>query len=77
MGTRTTSTGKKPTPEGILEAALVSAEEGHALFDAEARKLLGISGDEFIRKWDAHELDVDGPQHGAIIQLSFLMDFAR
>ena len=31
---------------------VVTPEEGLALFDQQARKTLGISGDEFLRRWD-------------------------
>lgn len=34
---------------------ILSAEEGRAYFDRRVRKLLGISGDEFLRRWDAGE----------------------
>jgi hypothetical protein len=32
-------------------------EEAHALFDAEARKVMGMSGEEFLRRYDAGEFD--------------------
>jgi len=32
-------------------------EEAHALFDAEARRVMGISGEEFLRRYDAGEFD--------------------
>jgi hypothetical protein len=30
-----------------------------AIFDADARRTLGISGEEFLRRWDAGEYDGD------------------
>ena len=36
---------------------IATVEQGRELFDQEARKLLGISGEEFLRKWDAGEYD--------------------
>lgn len=39
-----------------------SPEETRAFFDAQARKLLGISGAEFIRRRDAGELVADDPE---------------
>lgn len=77
MSARTGSAKKKPTPEEELAALLLSPEEAWAEFDSEARRWLGISGEDFLRKWDAHEMDVDGPQHDSIIHLSFLIPFAR
>lgn len=32
---------------------LTTAKEGQELFDRQSRELLGISGDEFLRRWDA------------------------
>lgn len=33
----------------------LTEEQGRALFDRDARKALGISGDEFLQRWDAGE----------------------
>jgi hypothetical protein len=43
-------------PDADLVAPL-TREESLALVDEQARKHLGISGAEFIRKWDAGEFD--------------------
>ena len=54
-------------------------EEGRAMFDAAARKWMGLSGDEFIRRWDAGEYagiaDKDGYRH--IMDLAGLISFGR
>lgn len=54
-------------------------EEGMALFDAQARQLLNISGEEFLRRWDAGEYrDIaDAPGHRHIMRLAMLIPFAR
>lgn len=54
-------------------------EESHEFFDAQARRLLGITGAEFLRRYDAGEYDelVDGPDHGAVAQLVMLGPFGR
>ena len=58
---------------------ILTPEEGRAAFDAAARKWMGISGEEFIRRWDAGEYkeiaDKDGYRH--IMQLAGLIGFAR
>jgi len=61
--------------EGIVE---LSDDEGRAMFDAQCREHLGISGAEFLRRWDAGEYkeardrcDYD------IVELSMLIPFAR
>ena len=35
------------------DAILTSDADAWAVFDAEARRMLGIPGDEFLRRWDA------------------------
>jgi len=35
----------------------LTTEEAHAIFEENARYYLGLSGDEFIRKWDAGGFD--------------------
>jgi hypothetical protein len=56
-----------------------SAEEGRAMFDRQARELVGMSGDEFIRRWDAGEFrdvaDSAGNLH--ILRLASLIPFGR
>jgi hypothetical protein len=54
-------------------------EEGRAFFDEQARAQLGISGEEFLRRWDAGEFaaTVDDPEHAALRRLAALIPFAR
>jgi hypothetical protein len=42
-------------PDQIPGIHYITSEEARAIFDHEARKTLGISGDEFLRRWDAGE----------------------
>lgn len=58
---------------------LLTPEEARALFDRRARQLLRISGEEFLRRWDAGEYrpvrdDVDGHKVG---ELFMMLPFAR
>jgi hypothetical protein len=57
----------------------LSPEEGRQYFDEQARKRLGISGEEFLRRLDAGEYDgtPDDPEHWPIIELSLMTGFAR
>lgn len=49
-------------------------EEGRVLFDSTARELLGISGDEFLRRLRAGEYDgvPDDPEHWDILYLAMM-----
>lgn len=60
-----------------MPADELTYEEGRELLDAAARRKLGMSGDEFLAAWDAGTLDVDGPDHVAIVHVSGLIPFAR
>jgi hypothetical protein len=58
---------------------VLKPEEGRALFDEQARELMGVSGAEFLRRYDAGEYDaiIDDPAHREIGLLEFLIPFAR
>ncbi|MFG3556519.1 hypothetical protein ACGGAQ_19260 [Micromonospora sp. NPDC047557] len=50
-------------------------EEGRELFDRRAKKLLGISGAEFLARWDRGEyMDAEDPKVNAV---AILIPFAR
>ena len=57
----------------------LNPEESRQFFDEQARKALGMSGDEFLRRWDAGEFDAiaDDPDHPEIMHLAMLIPFAR
>lgn len=69
------------SPELDLPYRVLSLEEGQAMFDIQAREITGMSGDEFIAKWDAGEYfdrDLDADQAGRTITfLASLIPFAR
>jgi len=54
----------------------LSREEGRALLDRQARYFLGISGDEFVRAWDAGEFD-DDPDRPEVMNVVMLIGFAK
>lgn len=58
---------------------LTTVEEGTALFDRRARSTLGISGREFLRRWDAGEYRSvpDTVEGRKVRRLFMLMPFAR
>jgi hypothetical protein len=54
----------------------VTVEEGRALFDDAARSLLGVSGPEFLRRYDANDIPLDWPPH-KVDWLAILIPFGR
>lgn len=51
----------------------VSRQEGKELFDTDAQRLLGISGDEFIRLYKADQLDQF--EHADVMELIVSLPF--
>lgn len=62
-------------PDGISDAQFVTIEEGREIFDRRARMELGISGEEFVRRWDAGEYTPvpDTPEGRKIARLSMML----
>ena len=66
-------------PDEIPGIHFVTEDEGVALFDQEAREALGISGAEFLQRWDAGEFrPVPDTKEGRKVgRLVMLIPFAR
>lgn len=61
--------------KGTPRTPRVSGERLQAMFDARARHYLGISGEEFLRQWDAGEYrDCDSTP---ILRLAMLLPLVR
>ena len=59
--------------------AVLDPELGIAMFDQEARRIVGISGDEFLARWDAgafHDME-DTPEGRKLSYLILLIPFGR
>lgn len=70
--------GDEPTANSNLAQYEISYEEGWELLNAEALRYLNISGEEFVRRWDAGEIDFDAPEtHSAVVRLWMLLPFVR
>ena len=55
------------------KAKVLTRDEGRKLLDRQARRNLGISRREFVRKWDAKEFkDPDRPE---VMRVAFLLPF--
>jgi hypothetical protein len=65
--------------DAVPGVRFATADEGRALFDRQARKLLDISGAEFLRRWDAgaYRPIPDTPEGRKVRRLVMLMPFAR
>lgn len=54
----------------------LTQEEGRALLDEVAREYLGMSGDEFLRAWDAGEFDGDADRP-EVMRVAMLIPLGR
>jgi hypothetical protein len=54
-------------------------DEGRAFFDALARRLMGMSGEEFLRRYNADEFNdvLNDPEHRGVMKLVMLRPFGR
>jgi len=59
----------------VSEVREATVEEGLALFDKRARALFGISGEEWLSRWDAGEYRES--TDSKVITLAMLIPFAR
>ncbi|MBK5218385.1 MAG: hypothetical protein JJE35_01165 [Thermoleophilia bacterium] len=58
-----------------IEVRELDREAGQELLDEQARKFLGISGPEFLRRWQAGEIDADSDPD--VMRVAMLAGFAR
>jgi hypothetical protein len=66
----------KTSGDVVPEVHELSAAEGKALFDKTARRLLSISGEEFLTRWDAGVYE-DERENMAVTKVAMLIPFAR
>ena len=62
--------------EHLLKTRELNLEEGRPLLDWLARRQLGMSGEAFMRAWDAGEFDeqAEGPE---VVHIAMLLPLAR
>ncbi len=80
-------TRQRPEPPAIDEedgfvlppVIELSDEEARAHFDRQARRLVGLSGEEFLRRYDRGDYaGIEEDEFGrAVVELSFLVSFGR
>jgi hypothetical protein len=66
-----------PADEGGVEVCELDEAEGRELFDQTARKALGISGPEFLRRYDSGEYGCGTGRCAEAHHLIMLIPFAR
>ena len=66
---------EKTTPTPIPGVRYISKEEGAERLDRAARKWLGMSGEEFVSRFNAG--DIPDPDRTEVIRLSILMQYAE
>lgn len=59
----------------LPEVRELTREEGRELFDRTARQYMGMSGEEFLRAWDAGE--IKNPDRPEVMRVVFAIPFAR
>jgi len=71
-----TTPGQEREIEGVR---FLDDDEAREHFDSEAHRLLGVSGDEFLRRYDAGEFEaeMDGPRHRQLVKMVMLLPFGR
>lgn len=70
---------EQATDDAIAGVDFATPEQARALFDRRARQLLQISGEEFLKRWDAgvYRPVRDTAEGRKIGQLVMMMPFAR
>jgi hypothetical protein len=55
----------------VPEIVELTDEEARRIFDERSRELVGMSGEEFLRKWDAGE--IEDPDQSHIVRLVLMI----
>ncbi len=56
----------------------ITPEEAREMFDLSARYWMKMSGEEFLRRWDAAEFgDPDNPYRSELVHVVMMLPFAR
>lgn len=61
------------------EIRWLNDEEAHTVFDAEARRVMGMSGEDFLRRYDAGEFNAihDNGENTDFVRLEMLISWGR
>lgn len=75
MATRKRITSTRRPIERPRGVRYVSRSEGAKLVDRQAKKYLGMSGAEFVRRYEAGE--IDDPDRAEVRRVAMLIPFAK
>jgi hypothetical protein len=81
MATTVRPARPKPRAQGTRHASraqgikYVSRQQGAKILDRQARKYLGMSGDEFVRRYRAGE--IEDPDRSAVVRLAMLIPLSE
>ena len=66
-------------PDQVKAVRFLDNDEAREQFDHMAQLFMGISGEEFLRRYDAGEFEVlqDDRQQDAVMKLAMLTDLVR
>lgn len=70
------SSGETHTEYQDETVGIFSEEEAAALFERLCQRYMGMSGDEFIRRWDAGEYS-DDPDRPGVMDAAMLLPLVR
>ena len=62
-------------PADDIQVIELTREEGIEMFDRQARERLGMSGEEFLQKWEAGE--IEDPDRNDVMMLVMMIPFTR
>ncbi len=75
MAAQPQTTTTEEDPETITGHEMTH-EEARAFFDGQARAWMGMSGEEFMRAWDAGEFDAP-PERTEVTNVALLLPLVR
>lgn len=62
-------------PADDIQTIELTREEGIAMFDRQARERLGMSGEEFLKRWEAGE--IEDPDRNDVMMLVMMIPFTK
>lgn len=80
MDTKPTTSAQNADLNGYIEGDIIdviSDEEAREIFDETAQRLLGISGDEFLRRYDRGDYHGQKDEDIAVVSMEMILPLVR